>query len=79
MRVSDDLVGADRAPVAKRLSFIGSIKWLKSRPFDDHDLAALARVQGAEVLPMVAVSRSGVTAGGLAAHYGPDDLIGAWE
>ncbi|MEV4166567.1 ATP-binding protein [Nonomuraea dietziae] len=77
--VEIDLVGADRAPVAKRLSFIGSIKWLESRPFDNHDLAALARVQGAEVLPMVAVSRSGVTAGGLTAHYGPDDLIGAWE
>ncbi|MFE3451193.1 ATP-binding protein [Nonomuraea sp. NPDC059194] len=80
--VEIDLVGADRGPIAKRLSFAGSIKWLEDRPFDNHDLVALARAQGAiagaEALPMVAVSRSGVTVGGLAAHYGPDDLIQAW-
>lgn len=32
-----DIVGADRSPVAKRLYFAGSIKWLAS-PFDDRDL-----------------------------------------
>jgi hypothetical protein len=37
-----DLVGADRAPVAGRIFFAGSIKWLES-PFDGHDLAALRR------------------------------------
>ncbi|MFD8559724.1 hypothetical protein ACWDOR_01030 [Streptosporangium canum] len=30
-------------------------------------------------LPMIAVSRSGVTAGGLAAAYGPEDLLHAWK
>lgn len=35
-----DLVGADRAPVARRIVFAGSIKWLAS-PSDDHDLARL--------------------------------------
>jgi hypothetical protein len=38
-----DLVGADRAPVAGKILFAGSIKWLAT-PFDGHDLAALRRV-----------------------------------
>ncbi|MGH3389089.1 MAG: AAA family ATPase [Actinomadura sp.] len=37
-----DLVGADRAPVAGKIFFAGSIKWLAS-PFDAHDLAAMRR------------------------------------
>ncbi|WP_211245753.1 hypothetical protein [Actinomadura oligospora] len=37
-----DLVGADRAPVADTVSFVGSIKWLVS-PLDHHDLTALCR------------------------------------
>jgi hypothetical protein len=43
-----DLIGADRAPVAKRVHFAGSVKWLAS-PFDAHDLAALR--QGAAQVP----------------------------
>jgi len=39
--VEIDLVGADREPVAKRLLFLGSIKWLEKTAFDNHDLAAL--------------------------------------
>lgn len=35
-----DLVGADRSPAAKTITFAGSIKWLGT-PFDRHDLAAL--------------------------------------
>lgn len=37
-----DLIGADRAPVANRVIFAGSIKWLGT-PFDRHDLAELTR------------------------------------
>ncbi|MFC3818098.1 ATP-binding protein [Planomonospora venezuelensis] len=80
--VEIDIIGADREPIAKRLFFSGSIKWLEDRPFDNHDLVELARAQGAVPgggdLPMIAVSRAGVTTGGLAAAYGPEDLISAW-
>jgi AAA+ ATPase superfamily predicted ATPase len=80
--VEIDLVGADRQPVAKRLLFLGSIKWLETTPFDAHDLAALhkhrARVTD-ELLPLVAVSRSGVACSGLQAVYGPEDLLRAWR
>jgi hypothetical protein len=37
--VEIDIVGADRAPIARELLFVGSIKWLEQSPFDDHDLA----------------------------------------
>jgi uncharacterized protein len=37
-----DLIGADRSPVANRVIFAGSIKWLGT-PFDRHDLAELTR------------------------------------
>ena len=37
-----DLVGADRGPVARRIDFVGSVKWLSS-PVDRHDLAALSK------------------------------------
>lgn len=79
--VEIDVVGADRAPVAKELLFVGSIKWLEQAPFDRHDLAALHRHRAAltdQPLPVVAVSRSGVDCQGLDAVYGPDDLLAAW-
>ncbi|WP_435282330.1 ATP-binding protein [Streptomyces koelreuteriae] len=79
--VEIDIVGADRAPVAKELLFVGSIKWLEHSPFDRHDLAALHRHRAAltgEPVPVVAVSRSGVDCSGLDAAYGPDDLLTAW-
>jgi hypothetical protein len=79
--VEIDIVGADRAPIARDLLFVGSIKWLEKSPFDEHDLADLLRHRAAltsEPLPTVAVSRSGVTCRGLHAQYGPDDLINAW-
>jgi hypothetical protein len=80
--VEIDLVGADRQPVANRLLFLGSIKWLEASPFDGHDLAALHKHRAAvtdELVPLVAVSRSGVKCSGLQATYGPDELLGAWR
>jgi len=79
--VEIDIVGADREPVARRLYFLGSIKWRERSPFDDRDRAALqrqmSRVSDGPV-PLVAVSRTGVRATGLAAAFTPDDLLGAW-
>jgi AAA+ ATPase superfamily predicted ATPase len=80
--VEIDLVGADRQPVAQRLLFLGSIKWLEISPFDAHDLAALHKHRAAvtdELVPLVAVSRSGVSCSGLQAAYGPEDLLRAWR
>lgn len=80
--VEIDIVGADRAPVARELLFLGSVKWLENSPFDNHDVGALAyhrsRLTDAPV-PLLAVSRSGVTAGGLDAAYGPEEIVEAWR
>ncbi|RKN49555.1 ATP-binding protein [Micromonospora endolithica] len=78
-----DLVGADRGPVAKRITFVGSVKWLEQRPFDAHDLGELlshrSRLPGADDdVPLVAVSRSGVTADGVRALT-PGDLLTAYR
>ena len=80
--VEIDLVGADRQPVAQRILFLGSIKWLETSPFDGHDLAALHKHRAVltdELVPLVAVSRSGVSCSGLQAAYGPEDLLRAWR
>jgi len=80
--VEIDLVGADRRPVAKQLLFLGSIKWLEKSPFDAHDLATLHKHRAAltdDPIPLVAVSRSGVSCSGLQATYGPEELLGAWR
>jgi hypothetical protein len=82
-----DLVGADRAPVAQRILFVGSIKWL-SLPFDRHDLAELIRcapqVPGfaSDRTGLVMASRSRVTDDVRAAVdvvWGPGDVVGAWR
>lgn len=80
--VEIDLVGADRGPVAKELLFLGSIKWLDNSQFDGRDLAALQRHRSAltdDPVPLVAVSRNGVTVTGLDAVYQPADLLAAWS
>jgi AAA+ ATPase superfamily predicted ATPase len=77
-----DIVGADREPIAQEIRFLGSVKWLERSPFDAHDLAALHKHRAAltdEPVPLVAVSRSGVTAAGLTAAYGPEELLAAWR
>ncbi|MGH3311569.1 MAG: ATP-binding protein [Streptomyces sp.] len=80
--VEIDIVGADRAPIAKELLFVGSVKWLKNSPFDRHDLADLHRHRAAltpDPVPVVAVSRSGTDCTGLDAAYGPEELRTAWS
>ncbi len=78
-----DLVGADRTPVAKRITFVGSVKWLENASFDAHDLGRLllhrTRLPGAdEATPLVAVSRSGRSVDGVMV-LSPEDLLTAWR
>ncbi|MEY9907014.1 AAA+ ATPase superfamily predicted ATPase [Catenulispora sp. MAP12-49] len=83
--VEIDIVGADRAPVARRLLFLGSVKWLDHTPFDTHDLVALQRHRDrvtADPVPLLAVSRTGARTGatkGLDAVFGPGDLLTPWR
>ncbi|RQW84029.1 ATP-binding protein [Micromonospora globispora] len=77
-----DLVGADRAPVARRITFAGSVKWLENSPFDAHDLSRLllhrSRLPGAdEKTELIAVSRSGRAVEGIRV-LAPEDLLTAW-
>ena len=79
--VEIDIVGADREPIARQLLFLGSVKWLESGQFDDHDLVALQRHRDrvtSDPLPLIAVSRSGVSTTRLDAAFTPADLIEAW-
>lgn len=83
-----DLVGADRAPVAQQVDFVGSVKWLGT-PFDGRDLADLAR--DALRVPGFALGRMGlviVSLSGTAADldvakidrvWGPGDVMSAWR
>ncbi|HLU75304.1 MAG TPA: DUF234 domain-containing protein [Nonomuraea sp.] len=78
-----DLVGADREPVAKRITLLGSIKWLENRPFDHHDLTELivhrSKMPGADAdTPLYVVSRAGCTVDGVR-HVTPEELIEAWR
>lgn len=80
-----DLVGADKAPVAERIMFVGSIKWLAT-PFDRHDLARLRAA--APAVPgytahagVVVASRAGVAddLDRVDLLWRPTELINAWR
>ncbi|MGW1997460.1 ATP-binding protein [Embleya sp. NPDC001921] len=83
-----DLVGVDRAPVARHVRLVGSVKWLAG-PFDRHDMADLATA--APQVPGFTVGGTAlavVTLSGLAPDvptepigviWGPDDVIEAWK
>ncbi|MEU3282865.1 ATP-binding protein [Streptomyces antibioticus] len=77
-----DIVGADRSPIAKKITLVGSVKWLENKPFDHRDLARLithrSQLPGADDdTPLLAVARSGCTAAGVL-HLTPEDLLTAW-
>jgi uncharacterized protein len=79
--VEIDIVGADRAPVAKELLFLGSVKWLEAAKFGERDLVALQRHRDRVTklpVPLLAVSRSGVSTTHADAAFTPDDLLCAW-
>lgn len=78
-------MGGDSRPVAKRVAFVGSIKWRAGRPFGRADAQALAAQRsevpgaGAETL-LVGVSSRGFDAGAsLDVALSPQNLIGAWR
>jgi hypothetical protein len=76
-------VGADRAPIAKKVTMTGSIKWLENNPFDGRDLARpvihRSQLPGADdTTPLYAVSRTGTITSGVTVLT-PDDLLAAWE
>ncbi|MEO3793932.1 ATP-binding protein [Nonomuraea sp. B10E15] len=78
-----DIVGADREPVAKQITMVGSVKWLENRPFDHHDLSELivhrSKMPGADSsTPLYTVSRSGCEVEGVT-HITPEHLVDAWR
>nr|WP_204745228.1 DUF234 domain-containing protein [Glycomyces paridis] len=83
-----DLVGADRAPVARKVFFVGSVKWL-NRPFDRRDRDALmrnaARVPGFDpaTTGLVVASRAGLdrdtSTDGIDLVWTPESLLRVWE
>lgn len=86
--VEIDLVGADRAPVAGRIFFAGSVKWRDRTAADARDLAALIatapRVPGTDdKTPLVVVSREPVhpslTATPGVSTLDAHDLLAAWD
>ncbi|MFC7481646.1 ATP-binding protein [Luedemannella flava] len=79
-----DLVGADRAPVARRVTLVGSVKWLEQRPFDAHDLGRLlthrTRLPGADgATPLLVVARAGLAGGLEVPAVAPDELLSAFR
>lgn len=80
-----DLVGTDRAADPQVVTFVGTLKWDPSAPFDHFDLGSLiavrSRVPGVtDATPLVAVSLSGSTVGdAVAAVLGPAELLSAWQ
>jgi hypothetical protein len=78
-----DIVGADREPIAKAITLVGSVKWLEGRPFDHHDLSELSvhrsKMPGADTsTPLYAVSRSGCSVEGVT-HITPENLVNVWR
>ncbi|WP_241564664.1 DUF234 domain-containing protein [Nonomuraea polychroma] len=78
-----DIVGADREPIAKTITMVGSVKWLEDQPFDHHDLSELivyrSKMPGADTsTPLYAISRSGCDVEGVV-HITPQDLLDAWR
>jgi hypothetical protein len=79
--VEIDIVGADREPVARQLLFLGSVKWLETAQFDDHDLVELQRHRdrvSSEPVPLIAISRTGIATNRIDAAFGPEGLLEAW-
>ena len=83
--VEVDLVGGDLRPVAKRVAFLGSVKWRERRRFSRADglelAAARERVPGAGTeTRLVGVSSQGFDDDApLDAKLGPDDLVASWN
>jgi hypothetical protein len=70
-----DLVGADRSPVARRIAFAGTVKWLGS-PLDSHDLTRL-RTSATQV-PGFRAGLAVVSLSGLARRLDLDGVDLVW-
>ncbi len=83
--VEVDLIGGDERPVAKRIGFVGSVKWRQERPFGRSDALALAArradVPGAgDDTLLVGVSAQGFEEDApLDVRLTSRDLIAAWR
>jgi AAA+ ATPase superfamily predicted ATPase len=82
--VEIDLVGADRSPIAKRIGYLGSVKWHETAPLARKDFTALAAVAGrvpgaTEETPLIGVSRARSELGPWSAVYSAEDLVEAWR
>lgn len=83
--VEVDLVGGDARPQAKRVSFVGSIKWRDEQPFRRADAAKLATQRA--MVPgtdgdtlLVGVSRSGFEQdANLDVRLAAEDLLASWR
>jgi AAA+ ATPase superfamily predicted ATPase len=78
-----DLVGADKAPVARRITLVGSIKWLERDGFDSHDLGRLivhrSKLPGADSsTPLLAVTRTSDKRDLGVQMLTPEDLLAAY-
>lgn len=80
-----DLVGGDTWPVAKRVAFVGSVKWRAKRRFSRADALELAarraQIPGTgEKTLLIGVSSRGFDPDvPLDAQLSPQDLLGAWR
>ena len=81
-----DIVCADREPVARRITAVGSAKWQDHRRFDRHDLTELivqrSMLPGADAsTPLVVVARAGVDLIDVTdvTVFTPGDLLEAWR
>jgi AAA+ ATPase superfamily predicted ATPase len=82
--VEIDLVGADRSPIAKRIGYLGSVKWHETAPLARKDFTALAAVAGrvpgaTDETPLIGVSRARSELGPWSAVYSAEDLVEAWR
>lgn len=82
--VEIDLVGADRGPIAKRIGFLGSVKWHETAPLARKDFTALAAAAGlvpgaTEETPLIGVSRARSEIGPWSAVYSAEELVEAWR
>ncbi|MDF1488242.1 ATP-binding protein [Tessaracoccus caeni] len=78
-----DIVVADKAPIAKRILGVGSIKWRDDAPFDAHDRGTLyshrLQLPGADDdTELLVVSRAGCAVDGVT-HITPDQLLAAYQ
>lgn len=83
--VEVDLIGGDALPVAKRVDFVGSIKWRETRPFSRADALDLAKHReevpgaGAETLLVGVSSQRFAEDAPLDVRISPEDLIAAFK